>query len=95
VIIKLGCTNQQVRVKLTKSFWNRCPELRSAKIGHRLIQNHLAPWLKNNPPSLKLLPLQGNQFILYIMSLKFPKKTFCCIIKKILSLFGVDKIFLL
>jgi len=46
-----------------KTFWgDSCRELISKSIGVWLIQNHLAPWEKQHPPKLNLMPLGGNRF---------------------------------
>ena len=46
-----------VRVNLSNSFWNRCEELRSSKIGKWMSDRSYAPWPKGDPPKSKLIPL--------------------------------------
>lgn len=64
VIIRLE-GDEEVEVVLPKSFWRRCPELRSAKIGKWLLKNGLAPWKRNNPPQLELEFVGEQKFNLY------------------------------
>ncbi len=66
IIIDLG-GSELVQVKLSKSFWKDCIELRSSKIGKWLINKELAPWKKNNPPKLELEYLKRNHFRLTYM----------------------------
>ncbi len=54
VIIRLEGDDEEVEVVLSESFWQGCPELRSARIGMWLLTNGLAPWERNNPPKLEL-----------------------------------------
>ena len=49
-------------IQLSKSFWARCIELRSAAVGRWLIRHHLAPWPPGDPPTLALLHVEGNAF---------------------------------
>lgn len=45
-----------MRVALSPSFWRRCSELRSAKIGLWMLENGVAPWPNRRPPRLRLEP---------------------------------------
>ena len=49
-------------VALSPSFWRSCSELRSAEIGRWLLDRRVAPWLRGNPPSMVVTPLDGNRF---------------------------------
>jgi len=53
-----------VQVKLSKSFWKDCIELRNSKIGKWLLNKGLAPWENNHPPTLSLESLRGKKFLL-------------------------------
>ena len=46
--------NQSVNVKISKSFWKGCIELRSSVIGKWMIDKKLAPWSKGNPPKFEM-----------------------------------------
>jgi hypothetical protein len=51
-----------VSVRLTKTFWTTCPELRSPAIGAWMKKQGLAPWPKGRPPELRLTPMGRNKF---------------------------------
>ncbi|KXB08279.1 hypothetical protein AKJ58_00320 [candidate division MSBL1 archaeon SCGC-AAA385D11] len=51
-----------IEVNISESFWRDCIELRSARIGKWMIRKELAPWEKNNPPSLELKHIEGRKF---------------------------------
>lgn len=51
-----------VAVRITRTFWTSCPELRSEYIGDWLRRRGLAPWPKGKPPRMVLKPLGGNRF---------------------------------
>lgn len=51
-----------VRVELTPSFWRKCSELRSAKIGAWLLAQGAAPWPKSNPPGIAINRISDNRF---------------------------------
>lgn len=59
---------ETVSVRLSKSFWRSCPELRSAAIGRWLHRNGLAPWPRGAPPIALLIPGDGNRFRLRKLS---------------------------
>ncbi len=65
VIIVLD--DHEVEVKLSESFWNKCPELRKKEIGVWLIKNGLGRWPKGNPPKLKLEPVGDRRFKLSLI----------------------------
>lgn len=49
-------------VALSKSFWSRCSELRSAALGRWLLGAGLAPWPRGEPPTFLLLPREEGRF---------------------------------
>ena len=51
-----------VKVRLSNSFWRRCVELRSSKIGRWMLENGYAPWPKGSPPKFKLIPAGERKF---------------------------------
>jgi len=53
-------------VPLSKSFWDRCSELRSAAIGRWLIRNGLGSWPRGRPPTVQLQHVADNRFKLLI-----------------------------
>ena len=55
---------ESVRVTLSPSFWRRCSELRSAKIGLWMLDHGVAPWPKGRPPELVLEPTAEAEFSL-------------------------------
>ena len=56
--------SESVGVKLSKTFWADCIEVRSSKIGRWLFGKGLAPWKKNHPPILSLEQIIGKKFYL-------------------------------
>lgn len=54
----------EIRVHLSPSFWQNCPELRSKEIGKWMISKNIVPWERNNPPMFILEYLNENKFIL-------------------------------
>lgn len=54
--------DEVVALKLSKSFWRRCAELRSQKIGTWLRSRGLATWQKGCPPQLKLKSVGDRTF---------------------------------
>ena len=48
VVLQGACT--PLRLNLCDSFWNRCPEVRSAKIGQWMRSRGDAPWQPYKPP---------------------------------------------
>jgi len=54
--------NEAIPVKITKTFWTTCPELRSPAIGTWLRKKGLVPWPKGRPPEMRLTPMGSNRF---------------------------------
>ena len=56
----------EVEVRLSKSFWRCCPELRRKEIGKWMLikgfKKGNATWPKRNPPEFELEPLGDNKF---------------------------------
>ena len=50
------------RVRISHSFWRRCPELRSSHIGRWLIEHGHAQWPAGRPPAFVLIRTGGNAF---------------------------------
>ena len=44
------------RIRLSDSFWARCPELRSVAFGDWFLLHGLRPWPKGKPSRLQLIP---------------------------------------
>ncbi|MEQ9618429.1 MAG: hypothetical protein RIG61_04570 [Deltaproteobacteria bacterium] len=61
VVINFNDGNS-TNVRISKSFWKDCIELRSQKIGKYLIENGIAPWDKGKRPSLSLELVDENRF---------------------------------
>jgi len=59
-----------VEIRLTKSFWKKCPELRSVKIGKWMIEKGFAPWPNNKAPKFQLEHIAENGFRLITHVLK-------------------------
>ena len=56
--------DEPFEVNISKSFWGRCIELRSYKIGKLLLNKRLAPWKKYHPPRLRLEKIKDKNFYL-------------------------------
>ena len=54
------------RVRLSHSFWRRCPELRSSHIGRCLIKRGHLRWPTGDPPAFVLVHAVGNAFRLFM-----------------------------
>jgi len=61
-VVVLEMDNDRVPVKIGKTFWTTCPELRSPVIGAWLKKRGLAPWPTGKPPEMCLTPAGGNRF---------------------------------
>jgi len=59
-------SKQSINVKLSKSFWKECIELRSSAIGKWMIDNELAPWSKGKPSKFNMELIGNKQFQLQI-----------------------------
>jgi len=59
----------EVEVRLSKSFWRCCPELRRKEIGKWMLKKGIkkgnAPWPKGNPPAFELVPIGNRKFRLH------------------------------
>ena len=53
VMIILPGIDRPVTANITRSFWRKCPELRSAEIGRWLKEHCLHPWPKGQPPKFE------------------------------------------
>ncbi len=62
VFLRLEGKLEDIKVNLSESFWNECPELRSKYIGIWLIRNRKAPWQKGRPPKTIMEFVRGNKF---------------------------------
>jgi len=61
-VVLIEIENDAVPVKITKTFWTTCPELRSPDIGTWMRTKGLVPWPKGRPPEMRLTPIGGNRF---------------------------------
>lgn len=66
VVIELEGEEETVTVSISPSFWKKCPELRSAKIGKWMIKNDFRRWPPNNPPTFELKPIREQRFRLVV-----------------------------
>jgi uncharacterized membrane protein YkvA (DUF1232 family) len=67
--ISLELGDEDVMIaSLSNSFWEDCIELRGAKIGKWMLNNKIAPWEKNNPPSLTLASIGNRKFRLDVVT---------------------------
>ena|SRR5258708_7326462 len=66
IILEVEGSPDSITVNVAKpSFWGtNCRELINIEIGRWLIRNDLAPWKKGYPPSLSLIPINSNHFLL-------------------------------
>jgi hypothetical protein len=51
-----------IPIRITRTFWSSCPELRNSAIGAWMKKRGLAPWMKGKPPQMRLTPTGGNRF---------------------------------
>ncbi|KHO48065.1 MAG: hypothetical protein QT00_C0001G0077 [archaeon GW2011_AR5] len=63
--INVQTDKELIKVSVSHSFWKNCNELRNSKIGRWMIENKLAPWEKNKPPSMTLRTICKGRFRLY------------------------------
>jgi hypothetical protein len=64
--VELEVAGKVSRVRLTRTFWTTCPELRAGAIGRWLKHSGLTSWPVRRPPQLTLTPLGKNRFSLSI-----------------------------
>jgi hypothetical protein len=50
--VVLRFEKEEVIIPITQSFWRKCHELRSQKIGKWLIKKECDKWPKDNPPEI-------------------------------------------
>ena len=62
VTVYLPDEKDPVIIPITASFWEGSPELRSPVIKDLFVRNRLAPWAKNQPPKLELVPMGEGVF---------------------------------
>jgi hypothetical protein len=60
VVVKFG--QSSVEVKLSRSFWQNCPELRHSAFEEWMRTLRLIPWKPHHPPMMTLTSLGGNRF---------------------------------
>jgi hypothetical protein len=60
--VEIEIEGQNHVLKLSRGFWNKCPEVRGKPIKEWLFKHHLAPWPDGKPPRLSLTPLGSNRF---------------------------------
>ena len=65
-VILVEMDGETFPVKLTKTFWTTCPELRSPAIGTWMRKKGRAPWPKGRPPEMRLTPMGRNVFRLEV-----------------------------
>lgn len=63
ILLEMDGEPQPEEVKLDEAFWSEegC-ELMSQALGRWLRRNGLAPWVRGNPPSVVLEPVEENRF---------------------------------
>ena len=57
-----------VKIKLSKSFWKDCVELRSREIGAWMRAQGFSTWPAYKPPQFKLIPRGGQTFELLLVT---------------------------
>jgi hypothetical protein len=63
--VDVDLDGQYHHVRLSDTFWEKCPELRAAAFGGWLLRRGLLSWRRGNPPKLELIPVEGNKFRLH------------------------------
>ena len=61
-VVLIEIEGDTIPVKITKTFWTTCPELRSPAIRAWMKKKDLVPWPEGKPPEMSLTPLDGNRF---------------------------------
>jgi hypothetical protein len=51
-----------VEARISKTFWGKCPEIRSPQIGKWMLERRLAPWSDYHPPILNLEAIGDRYF---------------------------------
>jgi hypothetical protein len=62
VLLELEGYWKVIKVKITPSFWKKCSELRSPKIGLWLNKKGLGTWPKGKPPKFSMEPKSSKVF---------------------------------
>ena len=62
--IGLEGENEQISVRLSPSFWKKCPELRHMNIGKWFLKNGIGKWKKQVPYHLILNSVEDGIFFL-------------------------------
>ena len=65
-VVVVEIEGEPVLVKITKTFWTTCPELRSPAIRSWMKKKGLAPWPEGRPPEMRLTPMGRNRFRLEV-----------------------------
>jgi hypothetical protein len=61
-VVLIKTESVTIPVKITRTFWTTCPELRSPAIGIWMRKKGLPPWPKGRPPEMRLTPIGSNRF---------------------------------
>ena len=61
-LVLVQIENQTISMKVTKTFWTTCPELRNPAIGAWMRKKALVPWPNGKPPEMQLIPMGRNRF---------------------------------
>ncbi|MCX5886413.1 MAG: hypothetical protein NT096_10975 [Proteobacteria bacterium] len=66
ILLRIDDQKKEIKINTNKkSFWgNTCRELIHKQIGLWFRQTKMAPWPKGTPPSLKLIHVSNNHFML-------------------------------
>lgn len=59
---------KEIKIKITKGFYEHCPEIRDKSIGQFLIRNNLNTWDKNSPHCLELIKINDCKFELSLLN---------------------------
>ena len=70
VVVDLPGMNSPIRVRLSSSFWRRCPEIRSAMIGRWMRSRGDAPWENGRPPRYRASLTVGREIVLRLTSVE-------------------------
>jgi hypothetical protein len=61
-VVLVEIEGDTIPVKITRTFWTTCPELRSRAIGVWMRKKGLVPWPGGRPPEMRLTPQGENRF---------------------------------